>query len=82
MTNARPDADILVGDAHVASRARTSPAEVEHSGVFTCSLVIADESGNSVRTSPILISKTLLPIYLGRMLPIARDTGFALEVSR
>jgi len=81
-TNARPDVDNPVGDANGASRAPILPAEAEHSGAFTCALVIADDDGNSVRTSPILISPRLLPIYLERMLPIARDCGFALEVAR
>jgi hypothetical protein len=49
---------------------------------FSCSLVIADEHGNSVRTSEVVISRSLLPIYLARMLPLAAELGYALEVSR
>jgi hypothetical protein len=50
--------------------------------VFTAALIAADDEGNSVRTGSILISETLLPIYLARLLPVAADCGFALEVTR
>lgn len=49
---------------------------------FTCALVNADEEGNSVRRAPIIVGPPLLPIYLSKMLPIAKANGFALEVAR